>query len=318
LTKLFLDSGAFSAYSNKTTVNLQDYIDFIYEHKDEIETYANLDDIGSPEKTWENQAEMERQGLRPIPVYHLNEPIKYRDKAMEYEYFAIGGLASAKGVSLTPFLDTVFQAVCPPEKDFYPTHKVHGFGIATPEILTKYPWYSIDSTSWVMYGRYGIILIPDTNYLKEFVFNKPPRAIAISSRSKAIGDKDHYDRLQGEKKDSIVRYCKSKGIPIGRSLTRRVEPGYILKEDEQWWGRVESIPEKNVEKGLDEKEYERTVSTRKVVKVVEVGLRNDGSLRDKLNLLYFLDLEKYQESWPWPWNWKEEHLLKKSDKTVIQ
>ena len=41
--KIFVDSGAFSAYQNKTTVNIQDYISFVKNHLHEIETYANLD-----------------------------------------------------------------------------------------------------------------------------------------------------------------------------------------------------------------------------------------------------------------------------------
>ena len=134
MSKIFLDSGAFSAYMNKTTVVLQDYIDFIKEHESEIETYANLDDIGSPEKTWKNQKEMERQGLHPIPVYHMDEDEKFLHMAMEYEYFATGGLTLKGPSSLKNNLDRVFQHVCTEKTDYYPSNKIHGFGIATPSL----------------------------------------------------------------------------------------------------------------------------------------------------------------------------------------
>ena len=46
--ELFLDSGAFSAWSQKIEINIQDYISFIKEHEDVIDIYANLDELGMP------------------------------------------------------------------------------------------------------------------------------------------------------------------------------------------------------------------------------------------------------------------------------
>jgi len=286
MSKLFLDSGAYSAYSNNTTVNIEDYIAFIKEHEKEIEVYANLDDIGSVEQTWKNQRTMERAGLNPIPVYHLNEDPKYLRWAMEYPYFAVGGLASAKGVSLSPFLDSVFRKICTKESDFYPTHKVHGFGMATPEIISRYPWWSIDSTSWAQYSRYGLVLIP--KIVNRFLrYDLPPYIITVSSRSKAIGDEKHLRNLGHMTQEWITAYCESKGCPIGRTLFKSVSPDYKLKDNEHF--------------------TDRKTKTRVEV-IVEPGLCNNGELRDKLNLLYFLDLEKSQPRWPWIWT-VEEHQL---------
>jgi hypothetical protein len=33
--------------------------------------------------------------------------------------------------------------------------KVHGFGITSPWLVKRYPFYSVDSTSWKAGGRYG-------------------------------------------------------------------------------------------------------------------------------------------------------------------
>ena len=52
---LFLDSGAFSAETQGAKIDIQEYIDFIKEHQDVIEVYANLDVIGDPVSTWKNQ-----------------------------------------------------------------------------------------------------------------------------------------------------------------------------------------------------------------------------------------------------------------------
>ncbi len=71
--RLFLDSGAYSAFRQGVEIDLQAYITFCHEHKDVFEVYAVLDDIRDPRRTWENQQEMERQGLRPLPTYHYGE-----------------------------------------------------------------------------------------------------------------------------------------------------------------------------------------------------------------------------------------------------
>jgi len=283
MAKLFLDSGAFSAYQNKTSIDIENYIQFIKEHKDEIEVYANLDSIGSAEETWKNQKAIEAAGLNPIPVYHLDEPSKYLDMCMEYPYFAVGGLASAKGRSLAPFLQTVFEKICTEKSDYFPTHKVHGFGIATPEIINMFPWYSIDSTSWVQYGRYGIILVPRIKY-GEFRYDFPPYTIAISSRSKSIKDAEHFKNLSSMEKNWIINYCEIRGFKIGRTLYKQVNSDYVLKNNEHWFDRKDKS---------------------RVEVIVEDGLCTNGELRDSLNLMYFLELTQSQPKYPWRWSAKK-------------
>jgi hypothetical protein len=277
-TKLFLDSGAFSAYQNKTSIDIYEYMEFIKEHSNEITTYANLDSIGSAEETWENQRKMESCGFSPIPVYHLDEPIEYLDMCMKYDYFAVGGLASAKGRSLFPFLKVVFDKVCTKENDFYPTKKVHGFGIATPSIISAFPWYSIDSTSWVQYGRYGIILVPSIEFGK-VEWSIPPQAVAISPRSKAIGDAKHFANYSKMDKDFFVSYWEERGFKLGKTITKDVGLDYVLTEENENW--------------IDRKKKD------KIEIIVEKGLCCDGDMRDAFNLLFFLELEKNQPKWPW-------------------
>jgi len=285
--KIFLDSGAFSAYMNKTTVVLQDYIDFIKEHESEIETYANLDDIGSPEKTWENQEEMERQGLHPIPVYHMDENEKFLRMAMEYEYFAVGGLTLKSAGALQNNLDRVFQQVCTEKTNYLPANKIHGFGLATPHLLVRYPWFSVDTSSWVQYGKYGLILIPKIKNGK-VRFDLPPFVISVSSRSKAIGDEKHFRNLSSMEKEYITNYCKQEGFVIGKTLYKKVEAGYKLKDNEKF---------------TDRKTKDR------VEVVIEKGLCCNHEMRDSLNLLFFLNLEKHQRPWPWAFTMRKNNLF---------
>lgn len=284
---IFLDSGAYSAYTQKTVVVLQDYIAFIKEHESEIETYANLDDLGSVEKTWKNQREMEKQGLHPIPVYHMGEDEKFLKMAMEYEYFAVGGMVLKGSTSLKNNLDRVFQHVCTEKTDYFPSNKVHGFGISSPGLLIRYPWFSADSSSWVMYGKYGMVLIPRIKNGK-FRYDLPPHTITVSSRSKAVGKEKHFRNLSNMEKEQIELYCKKEGFAIGKTLYKQVKAGYVLKENEKFTDR-------------------KTKS--RVEVIVQDGLCCNHELRDALNLRYFLNLEKFQKPWPWRWLCRQSNLF---------
>ena len=83
--ELFLDSGAFSAWSQGKEINIEDYIQFIKEHKDVIDVYANLDVIGDAEATWRNQLRMEKAGLNPLPVFHYGEDISWLKNLLKHK-----------------------------------------------------------------------------------------------------------------------------------------------------------------------------------------------------------------------------------------
>jgi lipocalin len=82
----------------------------------------------------------------------------------------------------------------------------------------------------------------------------------------------------------LLDYCNSKGIPFGRSYLKKVRSGYKLKENEKW--------------------TDRNLKNRVEV-IEEKGICCDIETRDALNLIYFLDLERYQPEWPWRWGPKE-------------
>ena len=150
---IFMDSGAFSAKTQGVEINIDDYIQYLKRDGKYFISYATLDVIGDAEKTWENTKIMEDAGLNPLPVYHLGTPFKYLHKCMEYDYFCLGGIAKARSNVRMEFLDRVFDEVC--DDDGMPRNKIHGFGVTATAILRRYPFYSVDSTSWLMTGANG-------------------------------------------------------------------------------------------------------------------------------------------------------------------
>ena len=111
---IFLDSGAFSAYTQKTEIDLDEYIKFIKQNESLVEVYANLDVIGDAKATWRNQQIMEKAGLSPMPVYHLDDPDEYLHRYIDnYDYFGLGGMARGVVTSTrVRFLDRCFNIIC--------------------------------------------------------------------------------------------------------------------------------------------------------------------------------------------------------------
>jgi len=178
--ELFLDSGAFSAKSQGVEINIQEYIKFIKTHEDVIDIYANLDVIGDAKASWKNQLLMEKEGLKPLPVFHFGEEESYLKTLIDkYEYIAVGGMV--KSGDLKSFLDRIFtHFIC--GKDGLPKVKVHGFGLTSLPLMLRYPWYSVDSTSWVVTGRMGSIYIPRYKG-GQWIYDENSWKIAVSNRS---------------------------------------------------------------------------------------------------------------------------------------
>ncbi len=148
--ELFLDSGAFSANSKGVKIDIDRYIDFIKENQKYIKVYANLDVIGDYKKTQENQEYIEAKGLNPLPTFHYFSPLSELEKMIKkYDYIALGGLVplSLQQERLKKWLDRCFNII-------KVKVKVHGFGVNALWTWERYPFYSVDATSWLVGGKY--------------------------------------------------------------------------------------------------------------------------------------------------------------------
>ena len=211
---LFLDSGAFSAWSKGAEINIQEYINFIKKYKNQIDVYSVLDDIKDPVKTLENQKIMEAAGLDPLPCYHYGEDEKYLERYIaEYDYVALGGMVPVSSKDLQLWLDRIFaDYIC--DSSGIPKTKIHGFGMTAFRLIRRYPWWSVDSTSWIMTSRMGGVWIPQFKNGK-WVYNVDPLKIQISNKSpKKEVSGQHYDTLNPSVQKLILKYIKMKGFDL--------------------------------------------------------------------------------------------------------
>ena len=203
--KLFVDSGAFTAWTNHVTLNVDEYCAWLNKYRDYIYLFGQVDSIpgdinGAPtkeqvneaaQKTWENYLYMRSKVDRPeglLYTFHVGEPFEYLERALEWTdengnhipYIAFGGMVRKTYLVKKNFLDKCFEII---KKSSNPHVKVHAFGMTSFDLLERYPIESADSTSWIMTGANGGIA---TDY----------GVVTVSANQKHLPD--HYTHLPQE------------------------------------------------------------------------------------------------------------------------
>lgn len=158
--RIFLDSGAFSAFMLGSEIDLDAYIYYIKTNADILEQYSVLDGIGDPQKTFDNQTYMERNGVRPIPCFHYGEDERWlRHYIKNYDYISLGGMVPVSKPQLKQWLDRIWHDYLTDEEGRARV-RVHGFGLTKLDLMWRYPWHSVDSTSWQQAGSNGLLILP--------------------------------------------------------------------------------------------------------------------------------------------------------------
>jgi hypothetical protein len=146
--QIFLDSGAFSAYTLGVTLSVEEYCAYIQRNMDILRKENGvvmasvLDGIGDPLQTWRNQLEMEMRGCRPLPCFHAGEDERYLEHYVRnYEYITLGGMVGSSTKALSVWLDRIWDRYLV-DGSGHPRLRVHGFGITAIPLMERYPWFS--------------------------------------------------------------------------------------------------------------------------------------------------------------------------------
>lgn len=254
----WLDNPEYLEYRDK-------YVEYIKKHESSLEVYTNLDIVNNPKATWDNQKYFESHGLKPMPVWHFGSDykwlLKYLDKG--YEYIGIGGLVPNPYTTLRPALDEIFSKFLCDSRGM-PVVKVHGFAATSIRLMCRYPWYSVDSASWVKYAAFGGIMVPQ-KVRGEYRYTIQPHKVNVSWRSPAQKSKDlHINTLGKALHAHVTNYIREQGFELGESRF----------ETNKKTGKIKEI-------------------------VVTPGLSNRPHLRAFFNALYYIGLKNQLPKWPW-------------------
>jgi hypothetical protein len=254
--------------TQKKPIRIVEYAQFIRRNKDIIDLYFNLDVIGDGELSFRNWSFLKRRGLNPIPVYHIGTDEKFlKSYLQEADYIAIGAISNISTVKRLESLDRIWADYLI-KPDGYPKLKVHGFGLTSIIIMRRYPWFSVDSTSWVQFSRYGIVLVPQRKNPSTYIYNENPYKVNVSSRSPRKADAgEHITTFPKGIRIQILRYFRENNFRLGHSEF----------DDE----------------GKEVKKQE--------------GLCNNHLQRDLLNMLYYLRVGETMPEWPWRFSATSNH-----------
>lgn len=226
----FLDSGAYSAWSKGTVVDIDEYAAFVHAHHEHLDVYVNLDSIpGRPGvqatssereehagKSWENFLYLsEPWGWHipgVVPVYHYGEDPKWLLNMLNYgcPYIGLGGMVGTTKAGRQAWLDHVWQT--------YLTHpdgsakvQVHGFGMTAVDHIFRYPWHSVDSTSWLRVAAVGGVMVPKQRG-GQFVFDQSPIIVSVSDVNPGTAaDGRHINSLSPNQRAVVERWLQECG-----------------------------------------------------------------------------------------------------------
>jgi hypothetical protein len=172
---IMLDSGAFSAWYHEQPIDIRDYIAFVKEHGERFYSIVCLDKIpgtkgvmakspamieAAAKESHKNYETMRKAGIESIPVFHHGEDFKWLERMLDdrVPYIGLSPYLKAKTADIINWLDQCFTRLT--DLEGRPLCKTHGFGVTGHEIVRRYPWFSIDSTSWALSAGYGNVLMP--------------------------------------------------------------------------------------------------------------------------------------------------------------
>lgn len=208
--KVFLDSGAYSAYTQGGSIDLGRYCDYIHRNQDIIKMAAALDviDFDDPKRaakqSFRNLMEMERRGVKAVPTYHQGEPEEaLQHYASNYDYVLLGGLVGTSAKQLMVWLDHIFGKYLTNGDGTLKT-RVHLFGVTSLPLMMRYNATSVDSSTWVQWSSMGMILLPHSGRQLNISAQSP-------SRKQAGMHLDSYRPIEREAVEAEIR--QSNGDP---------------------------------------------------------------------------------------------------------
>ena len=224
-SRLFIDSGAYTAHTKGKEVDVDEYINFINSIDDVVSVFAQVDKIpgewGKPKTpeqlaqapidSWNNYLYMVTKVKSPkklLPIFHQGEDFKYLKTMLEYKYTE-GDIAGQPidyiGISCNKELNSsdwiewfkkVFKII---RDSSNPNVKTHAFGMTSLKILEQFPFYSADSTSWVRSASFGNLMVGYTT-------------VYVSNRN--LNDPSHINNQSPAVKKAVADICNKYGFNL--------------------------------------------------------------------------------------------------------
>lgn len=164
---IMLDSGVFGYRSYKRYLEktgkpvklpteeqfVRQYVDYCLANQSKWNFCVTVDFVENAAEILKRHKQLEKMGIRPMPVFHGDSSIDYLDcyADMGYDWVAIGALPrfKKKPKTLRRYLETCFNRA---DKLGM---KLHGLALTASWQMLDFPFFSVDSSSWSRVAGYG-------------------------------------------------------------------------------------------------------------------------------------------------------------------
>lgn len=138
------DSGAFSAFTQGTPIQLPEYVDWLHTWLPYLTWAAALDVIGDPAATLRNWRTIrDDHQLATVPTLHVGTDPKWLDNYAREgcDFLGLGGMVG-RALQALPWLVSVFRYA----RRHHPQMRFHIWGVTSRRVLDNVPAYSADSS----------------------------------------------------------------------------------------------------------------------------------------------------------------------------
>jgi hypothetical protein len=205
----------------------------------------------SAKETWDNFLYMvEKKNVpadRLIPVFHQNEDFCWLKNMVDYHKDMIKkGSKEGLYIGISPANDrTSAQRIlwleqCMPyvtNPDGSAVLRWHGFGATSTQFMHRYPWFSVDSTSWLRCGSFGALKIPQSQL--KYPHYDSNLQVAMTQRS---GESEkHFNGLSKNEQEQIVKYIEENNFKL-EDVQSDGKQGVIARQtiNLKFWKKLEA------------------------------------------------------------------------------
>jgi hypothetical protein len=153
--RLIGDSGAYSASTQGTPIDIDEFMTWGIKWRDTFCWVASLDVIGDKDASWTNYRYLRDGGLDVIPTIHYGcDPSELDRYAAEgVDFVGLGGMVGRKSEAqrLLRWCLRIFKYA----RDNHPQMRFHGWGVTHNKLIMDLPWYSVDSSGFSSSYRFA-------------------------------------------------------------------------------------------------------------------------------------------------------------------
>jgi len=254
---IILDSGAFSAWTKGAEINIDEFTLKIIEYSDILNMAANLDVIpgsrGNRQITesqneeaaiagWKNYIYIlnklkwhgrEDLTTRIMPIHHQGEKLDVLKRMIDYgcTYVGISPSNDATTIQRIKYLDEVFSYLLTlPERIL-----THGYAVTSEVLMAKYPWFTVDSISWIYTAGFGTVKTP----FGSFCFSEDPRSLKNKENLLITFDEDgswtignpEYQHLKNDLEQYLVEQLMIDPHSLGQDYWARAKANILYLQE---------------------------------------------------------------------------------------